>query len=486
MKTFLKALALLAAITSVVWIAVIWHWQSTHRDMSAEDLAIDLVILPLVVFALVVGMRWAWRGAVARQAASLALAPGAATAAATHAQGPAVEDRDRALAWPLLGAWVAGPAGNDVAGLLDAAKSGKPGPAPDSTLRDDQGLPIMCARASAIDTAAIEQAWTDWNRGQKDGAQRAAPRAHAIRALAALAQTLAPSGEKVMEWWQSVPDDRRERARVRVLVAWPEGWTDDDRAWAFAWLNAQLAGLGGEELGAERWLAQHLPAVSGPQAWQQADRLLLALERECCDDLVLLLACHSNVSEPAVEAMERSGRLFCADRRPSGEMPGEGAAALLLMRAGRSRDAGQMDAMAWLHRPACVRRDKSIHAPGRTSAEVARQAVSEAVAAAAINASDLAGLCSDAERHSPRATELFGTSIELMPSLDPVEDMRLLGVVQGHAAHTGACWAVAGAALQARESERPTLALSLADPHWRMALVVRHAPAAPSAPPPDA
>jgi len=476
MKTLLKALALLAAITSVVWIAVIWHWQSTHRDMSAEDVAVYLVALPLVVFALVVGMRWAWRGALARQAA-LASAASGAKAAAAHVAPPAPEARERRLAWPLLGAWVLGPAGGDVAGLLEAARSGKPGPAPDPILRDGQGLPIMCARAAAVDAAAIEQAWADWNRGLKDGAQRAAPRAHAMRALAALTQCLPLSAEKILEWWQSVPDDRRLGARVRVLAAWPEGWTDDDRAWAFAWLNAQLAGLGGEEIGAERWLLQPLPPGTGPQAWQQADRLLLALERERSDDLVLLLACHSDLSEPAVEAMERSGRLFSADRHPKGQMPGEGAAALLLMRAGPSQEGAQVEAMAWLHRPACIRRDKSIDAPGRTSAEVARQAVSVAAAAAAVDAADLAGLCSDAERHSPRATELFGTSIELMPNLDPVEDMRLLGVVQGHAAHTGAWWAVAGAALLARESERPTLALSLADPHWRMALVVRHAPA---------
>ena len=123
----------------------------------------------------------------------------------------------------------------------------------------------------------------------------------------------------------------------------------------------------------------------------------------------------------------------------------------------------------------------SIDAPGRTSAEVARQAVADAIAVAGMDAAEVAALCSDADRHSPRATELFGTTIELLPGLDPVEDIRLLGVVQGHASQTGALWAVAGAALQACEAERPALALSLADAHWRMAMVVRHAPAMPSA-----
>jgi hypothetical protein len=484
MKTFLKAVALLAAVTSVVWIAVIWHWQSTHRDMSAQDLVIYLVLLPLVVFGLVAGLRWAWRGALARQAASASAFAG--EPAAGEASTPANESGERGLVWPLLGAWVVGPGGDDVAGLLNAAQSGKAGPSPDQALRDGRGLPIMCARAQAIDMAAVEHAWADWDRGRQAVARRPAPLAHVTRALGALAQALAPSGEKVFEWWLSVPDDARKAARVRVLAAWPENWTEDDRAWASAWLNARLTALGGEELGSERWLVQHLPPGSGPQAWQQADRLLLALERERCDDLVLLLACHSDLSQQAVDSLEHKASLFCADRHPKGQMPGEGAAALLLTRLAPIENGPRVEPMAWLHRPACVRREKSIDAPGRSSAEVARQAVSDAMAAAAVDRADIAAVCSDAERHSPRATELFGTTIALLPDLDPVQDMRLLGVVQGHAAHTGALWAAAGAAWQARETRRPTLVLSLADPHWRMALVVRHAPAVPPATPVNA
>jgi hypothetical protein len=481
MKTFLTAVALLAAITSVLWIAVIWHWQATHRDMSAQDLMVYLVLLPLVVFALVASLGWAWRGAQARQAASASAFAG--TPAAGKASPPANESREQGMAWPLLGAWVVGPAGDDLAGLLEAARSGKPGPVPDQALRDGQGLPIMCARVASIQTAAIEQAWAEWSRSRHEGALGAAPQAHVMRALAALAQALAPSRDKIREASEAVSGDGSKTARVRVLAAWPESWKEDDRAWASAWLNAELNSMGGEESGTERWLVQHLPPGSGPQAWQQADRLLLALERERCDDLVLVLACHSDLSEAAVDALERSGRLFCADRHAKGQMPGEGAAALLLMRSSPTEHAPQLEPMAWLHRPACARREKSVGTPGRTSAEVARQAVSDAMAAAAIDGAELAALCSDAERHSPRATELFGTSIELLPGLDPVEDMRLLGVVQGHACHTGAWWAVAGAALQAHESERPTLALSLADSHWRMAMVVRHSWAAPQAAP---
>jgi hypothetical protein len=242
-----------------------------------------------------------------------------------------------------------------------------------------------------------------------------------------------------------------------------------------------LLELGGEAVEPERWAIQALPVGGGALAWQHAHRLLLALERERSDDLVMLLACHSDVSEAAVDALERSGTLFDADSHPRGQMPGEGAAVLLLARSQPSEPDAERDAIAWVHRPAYARRDKSIDAPGRTSAGTARQVAADALAFAGIEAAAIAAVCSDADRHSPRATELFGTTIELMPDLDPTEDLRLLGVVQGHAGETGALWAVAGAAMQARNAERPALALSLADPHWRMGLVVRCSPANSSA-----
>jgi hypothetical protein len=472
MKILLKALALLAAITSVVWIAVIWRWQVTHRDMSVDDLVLDLVVLPLVLFALLLGFRWAVRAALGRQAAALATAT-AETSAAMERSGKAstAESKEGLQAWPLLGAWVVGSTGDDMGGMLEAAKAGKPGPRPDKSLRDARGLPVMCARAEAIDTAVFET-----QRDLPCEATHPRPDPHVVRALAGLSLVLAPAGERIRQWQAAIASKPQHDTPVRVLVAWPEAWTEPDRTLAGGWLNARLLDLGGDVSDPECWAIQCLPPCSGPQAWQHAEGLLSALERQRRDALVLLLACHSDISEPAIDALQRGGRLFDAEGHPKGQMPGEGAAALLLTPSVPPELAGSQEAVAWLHRAASVRREKSIDAPARPDAGAARQVTADALAFAALDGAGLRVACSDADRHSPRATELFGTTIELLPHLDPVEDLRLLGVVQGHASHTGALWAIAGAALQASEGGQPALALSLADPHWRMALVARHAP----------
>lgn len=479
MKTFLKGLALLAAIASVVWIVVIWRWQATQRDIGVDDMLVYLVALPLVLFAFTLGMRWAVGGALARQAQAEAAATPAKSAAGREgsagadAQAGAAEAKERSFAWPVLGAWVTGPAGDDMGSILEAAKAGKPAPAPDGTLRDFDGLPILCARTEGLDSRPIEDAWSAWLEAQ--GQRGEAPAGHAMaRALAALQPLLEQAAFVVDEWARALPEDKRPAARVRVLASWPAQCAEPELAWARSWLDQQVQDHSHRIFGAKQWLVQSLPAGSGPQAWQHADALLLTLQREQRDDLVLLLACHSDISADAVEALGRERKLFSAGHHPKGHMPGEGAAAVLLARMGPPEQAATRQVLAWLHRPACLRRDKSIDAPGKTSAEVAGRAVADAIKVAQVSAEELAGLCSDADRHSARATELFATTIEQLPHLDANEEMRLVGVAHGHTRQTGALWAVAGAIKQAVDAERPVIALSLADEHWRMALVARH------------
>ncbi|MEK8033049.1 hypothetical protein AACH06_19675 [Ideonella sp. DXS29W] len=478
MKTFLKGLALLAAITSLVWIVVIWRWQVSQRNVSGDDLALYLVLLPLVLFAFVLALRWAVKGALAKQqAAAVALASAAEQAGAgkpaAEAERSGTEAKERHLSWPVLGAWVGGPAGEDIASVLEAAKASKPAPTPDALLRDFDGLPVLCARSDGVDAKPVEKAWGEWLQAHGKAGEPPAGSGVA-RALAALAPLLEQAGAVVDEWVASQPADRGAVARVRVLAAWPAQWAEAEVAWARAWLDLQARQLAAGALPLDRWQLQHLPSASGPQAWQYADKLLLTMQREQCHDLLLLVACHSDISQASIDAMGSARTLFSAAHHTKGHMPGEGAAALLLSPISQPEQASPQVPLAWLHRPACRRRDKSIDAAGKTSAEALQQAVSEAIQLAGLPAEGLAGLCCDADRHSARATELFATTIELLPHLDAIEELRLVGVTHGHTRQTGALWAVAGAIHQAAQAERPAIAMSLSDEHWRMAMVVRH------------
>jgi len=123
--------------------------------------------------------------------------------------------------------------------------------------------------------------------------------------------------------------------------------------------------------------------------------------------------------------------------------------------------------------PAIVHRSPSLESAGRTATDDAVRLVDHVLAQAALTGSTIAGLASDADQHTARATELFAVTLASMPDLDPNEDLRLAGTLTGRLEAVAPLLTLALAAAQARASGRPAVALSLADPHWRMAAALR-------------
>jgi hypothetical protein len=128
---------------------------------------------------------------------------------------------------------------------------------------------------------------------------------------------------------------------------------------------------------------------------------------------------------------------------------------------------------AHLHRAAAAARDKSIDAPGRVSHDLALQLCTAAIGAARLEPGAIGAVVNDADQHSPRGAELFGMTLARLPHLDASEDMRMFGPLCGDVGACATLMGVAMAAEQARKIDKPCLALSLRDAHWRSALVAR-------------
>ena len=138
-------------------------------------------------------------------------------------------------------------------------------------------------------------------------------------------------------------------------------------------------------------------------------------------------------------------------------MPGEAAAALLLAPADWAPPADVEVRTVRLHRPALLRRDKPIEAPGRVGHRELADALEQALAAAQIAPADLGMLVCDADQHSQRSTELYGMAVDTLHHLDPVEDMRLLGKITGHTGTASALLVLAAAAEAVKAVKKPTL-----------------------------
>ena len=488
-----KGLGLFIAIACAVWVGVLWQWQATRRDMSVEDIVVWLGLLPLTLFVLVLLARWAVAGALRRAAAR----PPAAGAAPAGEAAAANDERQATL--QLLAAELSVAPAASAADLLAAAQQGKPRPSLHPRLRDGQGLPVITACVPDVELAPVDAELAPLLaalRAARPEWQGRSPSERLRRALALLADPLQRAVTALRPWAEALagsaaeaapPASARasapppEPARVRVLVAWPEGSDPFEVELATRWLVRQLAQAGQGVVAPARWQMQPATAASGPQLLLEADQLLAALRREGRADPVLLAACHSDIHPAAVERLDAAQRLFSANT-PKGRIPGEGAAVLLLAGAAWPANPAADAPPPALHRPAVGQRDKSIDAPGRSNSALAAELLQQAAAAAHLEPAAVQALASDADQHTARGPELFGAMLERLPHLDASEDLRLSGPLCGHVGACGALVTVAMAAELALSRDAPCLALSVSDAQWRAALVVRPPPPSPATP----
>lgn len=475
MSRIFKPLLLLVLVTFVIWVAVLWQWEKTHRDMTATDIVMYLGVLPLLVFGLLVALRWAWRTAGERAAAKAQAAEAAASlpsAAATPAQTR--ESAARHATVKVLATFVASPTGRAASDILDAAAEGQPRPDLDAELKDSNGMPVMCARIPELQTQELDEQIEPIvraTRPQQPEWANDGMSAHALRALCALQQPLQQAVDALRPW-----EDRfsasSSTSMVRVLVGWPAEWTAFEQAVALAWVRLLMTEQASPGIAASRFAFEAQPGT-GEQLWVKADQLLQVLARDKREDLLVVAACHSGISEAAIAELSHQRRLFSAATHPKGLMPGEAAAALVLAPVEWPASPDDDTPPVHLHRPAVTKRDKSIEAGGRISADCLREALTQSLATGQLEASNVGALVCDADQHSARSTELFGATLDMLAHLDPTEDMRLIGVGNGHTGVASTLLVVAAAAERARSVDKPTVVLTLGDAFMRLALLVR-------------
>ncbi|HSW04154.1 hypothetical protein [Aquabacterium sp.] len=486
MKNLIRGAALLVAVCCAVWLAVLWRWRATGHDMTAEDFVIYLLLLPLVVFGFVLALRWAWRGAVAQQAAAAAspAAAGASPGAAAPGQAVAAEEAQRHATAQLLCAHLLCACADSPQALLAAGQSGQPLPGLDASLQNAEGLPVMSARIPDLPVDAMRAALTSLQRSVRragrdagavpltldDDAPMEPPAEHLQRALAALQAPLMQALQSLQPWHERFADPTNI-SLLRVLLACPAWWSEGDSALAEAWLRQLLADEGSSGIAPARFVID-CQALGSVELWAEADRRLHSLNRDKRRDLLLLAACHSDLSDDAIAMLESQRRLFSPGQHPKGLIPSEAAAVLVLAPPDWPAAPDAATPPVQLHRPAVMKRDKSIEAAGSVSSQVLAEVLAAALGAAQLQVAEVAAVVCDADQHTPRGTELFGTTLKVLPHLDPAEHLCMTGGVAGHG-EAGALMVVATAAVRALADQKPCLGLALGDSHWRLALLAR-------------
>lgn len=505
MSTIFKGLALFVLIAAVTWVAVLWHWDSSRRDVDGVDIALYLGLLPLAGFALVQLLKAGWRASqtdVPGAASSLVAAGGQAS----PAQETGARELERRLAVSCHTAYLH-LSGNSTAAELQAAlHEGKLRPKLDATLRQGDGRPVMCARVGGLDTVALKQearalsppVRTTEPSGDASGKHLALPEA-AWRALALLGEPMSRAVPALYDTWPtmfegsekaphdpghryaegeatapevgSVPAPLTGKAEpgLHILLALPQNCEGPACAVAEAWLLAQCQHWG---IDAQRLVIQVIAVKQAGELWREVDGVLLAQHRQQRADVLIVVAAHSDLDADTIARLESEGRLYSPEVRPRGLMPGEGAAVLVLAPPILS-PAPAAPEPPLLHRTSVALRSKSIDSPGRPGHAELLGACEQALLVAGVEASHLSAVASDADQHSARAGELFATVLALAPQLDAGEDVTVAGAALGHTGAVGSLVAIALAQAAVAVSSKPALAISSADPVSRLTWVVR-------------
>jgi hypothetical protein len=310
------------------------------------------------------------------------------------------------------------------------------------------------------------------------------PPEHVRRAFSAFEQPLLQAVGALAPWadrFQPEPSssnsarDQAPARRVRLLLGWPADWTEFEQALGLAFAAELIQAHGDAPIPQACFVFTSL-AGSGEALLAHADRLLQTLTREGHQEPLIVAACHSTLSDSALEALEREGKLFTASKRPKGRMPGEAAAVLVLADAAWPRNPAADGPVPHLHRPAVLRRDKSVDAPGRVTSDVLTQSVTQALMAARLGVDAVAAITCDADQHSARGGEFHGSAMSLGAELDAEQDLRVLGTVTGAVGAVSVLLVVACAAARAQAIEKACLAVTLGDPFARLALVALPGP----------
>ncbi|MEY2891868.1 MAG: hypothetical protein RJA98_1776 [Pseudomonadota bacterium] len=488
-----KILAVLLAVTALVWLSTLWRWESSQFDPGSADLVLNLALLPLALTAGLVFTVWAVRRLRRYAAAPVALPAAAGPGAPATASGDAAllaPQRPRAK---VLVAAVQLRAGTEWRSVQQAIGQGDCKADLDPDIKDDEGVAVFTAAMPELDTEAVAaeaavlvQAWA---ASTPDAWAHYEPPVEALRALTLLRDVLAELAEPLEAQWPALaPVASPNRAapmppEVSVRVGIPAQWSAQTQRLATAWIEAQVAPL----LSAARAAALgehpnpraqtsavqlHVHPMEHAEAlWQHGERQLQLWLNQKQAGLLVLVGADSGVSELAVAELAARQELF-SGANPRGRVPGEGAGALVWATPDWPELPGAEPPLCWLQSARVMRRDKSADALGRVGPTTMVNVATDAAVASGWSLEAVAHLTSDADQRGSRASELFEAVQSALPHLDATQDVLRLGVGCGDLGLARLLACAGLSARQVQQSEAPVMVLGALPAFERFALLL--------------
>lgn len=365
------------------------------------------------------------------------------------------------------------PAGREASDVVEVLRGGRRPPL-HPALRDLHGFP-----ASVADVEGVDEADADWCLDAETHVDDLHRRAIALLRpvaeellLSALPEPAADGSADslvtgtgamhpyAMHHSQSArAPAAQQNPTLRVMLLAPAHWPGGVRGLISNAMGELAISLGHDPAALE--ILVH-PVHCEADVWQLLSHVSVTLADSCvAGDRALVLAADSWVAEAVVEQLHADGRLLRSGTA-EGEVPGEGAAGLLLA-------AAEIDAIV-LHLPLQARVSDATRP--RDAARITAELIARALDTAGCTADAPLQVVTGADHRPSRMVEAATALVAQRPEFDPVADALHLGVACGSLGVTGPLALLAVAAAHARETETPTLALALTDATTRAAAVL--------------
>ncbi|CDG83175.1 hypothetical protein [Janthinobacterium agaricidamnosum] len=475
MRPWLSRSLLVAGAFIVCWGGAVWYWRSGKHVPDGTDLALYLLILPLALLLLF------WGG---KKLLAMAAAAPAASAAAPQAPRQA-EQAAPAAALTIVSGALRMPHGATPQELAEALVSRQARLELDPELTDNDGYPVMTGRIADVDELEQQETMAPWLAAQGLDQLRFDPEqwralalgsavldelARAVSAHAGLAaHAEAQAGGRATPGLPPLPT-------LLFLPLLPEHWPVAQRDAASQWWLHLITEHG--------WPAAQLALSLPPSGAQLAPYALInqvaqqhRQEQRPC--LLLLLACASHIGENSVQDWAARELLF-SSRNQSGQVPGEGAAGLLLADA---QQGALFDSAppVLLHGASVASRASSADAKGRIDHLLLTELGAKALARGGAAAAEVSLVAADSGQRASRMSELTGMTGELLPQLDFDTQVLNLGASCGQAGNVTPLAALVLGWQDARDNTGVVLCVSNQQPFQRSAMLVGQG----AAPPPS-
>jgi hypothetical protein len=436
----------------VCWGGAIAYWRTTRSNPATTELLLYLFGLPAcLVLVFFIGSKLITRPTAAP----------ASTAASTPAKAAVTPSQTQPLA--ILAAALRLPHGASPEELASAITDNKARADLDKELVDDDGFPVMTARCSEAVDDVLQEEITEWlalngmaELHFSDEQWRALTLASAVVAELA-AQAAGPILYQI--------DTQTSLQLIPIL---PTEWDAEHRRAVNMWLKQTVARYGWP---GDRVIVTAEEAKSSDNVSPSAVFKRLAHQAAATDAplIAMVVACASHVGDETVAQWAANGSLFTSSQ-PHGQIPGEGAAGLLITNQDHLAEAETIVLLDGMEE---AQRDLSADETRRNDPSLLGNLSEGALRRSGMNASDVSMLIADTGHRSSRVLELMAHVSAAFPQLDETGDVVRVGIA------SGACDAVPFLAALALgrhyvlEREAPVLCISNEAPYRRVVALMR-------------